>query len=213
MYVSSSESASGTSEVKTIVAIVLAAIVAIGMIVILYVLPSMNWSAMATPGRIETKVLGYILSRWIRSHADEQPNPFRATAENLKKGESDFNEHCSSCHGLDGSGQNQMEADFYPPIPKLTPDTQKWSDAELHFIISNGISMTAMPGFGKKHDAKEIWGMVIWIRHLGQLNPDERATLKSHMNMTTKEHEQMMEHSHPEPPDLPRSPSRMPGME
>ena len=198
---------------KTIVAIVLGAIVAIGLILILFVLPNMNWSAVAKPGLAETKVSGYILSCWVRSHVGEQPNPFRATAENLRKGESDFNEHCSSCHGLDGSGQNQMEADFYPPIPKLTPDTQKWSDAELHFIISNGIRMTAMPGFGKKHGSEEIWGMVIWVRHLAQLSPEERAALISHMNMTTKEHEQMMEHSHPEPPDLPRSPSRMPGME
>jgi mono/diheme cytochrome c family protein len=65
-----------------------------------------------------------------------------------------------------GDGENRFEADFYPPIPKLTGDSQKWSDGELYFIIANGISMTGMPAFGKNHDPKEIWAMVLWVRHL-----------------------------------------------
>jgi mono/diheme cytochrome c family protein len=106
------------------------------------------------------RLASYITSRWIRRNADEQSNPFRPTPENLKAGQDDFGEHCAGCHGLTGSGENRLEADFYPPIPKLTGDTQKWSDGELYFIIPNGICMTAMPGFGKKHDPKEIWGMI-----------------------------------------------------
>jgi mono/diheme cytochrome c family protein len=173
-----------------------------GAIALLFMLPSMNWSATRTPGQLESRLAGYITSNWIRRNADEQSNPFRPTPENLKAGQGDFDEHCSGCHGLSGSGENRLEADFYPPVAKLTGDAQKWSDGELYFIVANGICMTAMPGFGKKHDPKEIWGMILWVRHLAQLSPDEKAAIESRMHMTTEQHEEMMRESHPEPEEI-----------
>ncbi len=170
-----------------------------GLVVLVFIMPSMNWSATRRPGRVENKLANYVTSHWIRRNADEQRNPFRSTPENLKAGQGDYDEHCSGCHGLTGSGENRLEADFYPPVAKLTGDTQKWSDGELYFIVSNGICMTGMPGFGKNHDAKEIWGMILWVRHLAQLSPSEKSALESRMRMTTEQHEEMMEKSHPEP--------------
>ena len=106
----------------------------------------------------------------------QQSNPLPPTPENLKAGQSDFEEHCAGCHGLEGDGENRFEADFNPPIPKLTGGAQKWSDGELYFIIANGIAMTAMPGFGKNHDPKEIWGIVLWMRHLAQLSSVRKSS-------------------------------------
>jgi mono/diheme cytochrome c family protein len=37
-------------------------------------------------------------------------------------GQEDYNEHCAGCHGIDGSGKNRLEADFYPPVPSLAGD-------------------------------------------------------------------------------------------
>jgi mono/diheme cytochrome c family protein len=162
------------------------------LIAIFLVLPSMNWSAIRKPGQMENKLAGYIASGWIRHNAKMQSNSLPPTPENLKAGQDDFDEHCAGCHGLDGSGENRFEADFYPPIPKLTGDTQKWSDGELYFIIANGISMTGMPAFGKNHDPKEIWGMVLWLRHLVQLSPSEKAAIETRMHMATEWHEEKM---------------------
>jgi mono/diheme cytochrome c family protein len=134
----------------------------------------------------------------VRAGAVEQPNSF-PTPENLKAGQKDFDGHCSGCHGLTGNGENRLEADFYPPVAKLTGDTPKWSDGELYFIIANGIRMTGMPGFGKRHDPKEIWGLILWVRHLAQLSPSEKAAIESRMRMTTEQHEKMMKEAHPEP--------------
>jgi hypothetical protein len=176
----------------------LIAISVIAGLVMVLVLPSMNWSATRAPSRVENRLASYIMRKWIRRHAYEQSNPLPPTLENLKAGQDNFEEHCSGCHGLDGSGENRLEADFYPPVPKLTGDTQKWSDGELYLIVANGISMTGMPGFGKKHDPKEIWGMILWVRHLAQLSPQEKAAIESRMRMTTEEHEEMMKEAHPE---------------
>ena len=187
------------------------------LIVFFFILPSMNWSATRRPGQRESTIVSYITSNWIRRHADAHPNPFRPTPENLEAGQDDFDEHCSGCHGLTGSGENRLEADFFPPVPKLTGDIQKWSDGELYFIIANGISMTGMPGFGKKHDPKEIWGMILWVRHLTQLSPQEKAAIESRMQMTTEQHEEMMQMhmSHPEPAEIrhPRNPKLGAGAE
>jgi len=184
-----------------------------GLIVLVFIMPSMNWSATRTPGPMEGILASYVTSHWISRNADQQRNPFRPTPENLKAGQGDYDEHCSGCHGLTGSGENRLEADFLPPVPKLTGDTQKWSDGELYFIIANGICMTGMPGFGKKHDPKEIWGMILWVRHLALLSPDEKAALESRMRMTTEEHEEMMQKSHPEPEEIRRPRSPKPGAE
>jgi hypothetical protein len=117
------------------------------LIAIFLLLPSMKWSAIRKPSQIENRLGGYVTSNWIRHNADRHSNPLPPTPENLKAGQSDFEEHCAGCHGLEGDGETRLEADFCPPIPKLTGDTRKWSDGELYFIIANGISMTGMPGF------------------------------------------------------------------
>jgi hypothetical protein len=57
--------------------------------------------------------------------------------------------------------------------------------------------MSGMPGFGKNHDPKEIWGMVMWVRHLAQLSPPEKAAIESRKRMTTEQHEKMMKEAHP----------------
>jgi hypothetical protein len=166
------------------------------LVAIFFFLPSMNWSAIRKPGQIENGLAGYVTSNWVHHNAGTHSNPLSPTPENLKAGQSDFEEHCAGCHGLEG--ENRFEADFYPPIPKLTGDTQKWSDGELYFIIANGVSMTGMPGFGKNHDPKEIWGMVLWVRHLAQLSQSEKASLQSRTRMTSEQHERMMKETHPE---------------
>ncbi len=146
---------------------------------------------------MENKLEGYIASGWIRHNAKTQSNSLPPTSKNLKAEQDDFDEHCAGCHGLDGSGENRFEADFYPPIPRLTGEYPKMVGCELYFIIANGISMTGMPGFGKNHDRKEIWGMVLWLCHLAQLSEPEKASLQSRVRMTTEQHERMMKETHP----------------
>ena len=191
--------------------ILIGAVIAALIMIIFFLLPSINWPATRKPGQLETKLADYVTSNWIRRHAAKQNNPLNPTQENLKAGQGDFEEHCATCHGLDGSGENRFEADFYPPVAKLTDDAQDWSDGELYFIIANGIPMSAMPGFGEHHDSKEIWGMVLWMRHLAQLSPPEKAVLESRAHMTAEQHQKMMEESHPE--EIHPTPNSTPGAE
>jgi mono/diheme cytochrome c family protein len=56
------------------------------------------------------------------------------------------------------------------------------SDGEIYFIVSNGIRMTAMPGFGTRHSADELWKIILWVRHFPNLNPQERAAIQARSN-------------------------------
>ena len=176
--------------------ILIGAVIAVLIMIIFLLLPSINWPASRKPGQLETKMADYVTSEWVRRHAAKQTNPLNPTPENLKAGQGDFEEHCATCHGLDGSGENRFEADFYPAVAKLT-DVRDLSDGELYFIIANGIPMTGMPGFGEHHDSKDIWGMVLWVRHLAQLSAAEKAALESRVHMSAEQHRKMMEESHP----------------
>ncbi len=159
---------------------------------IFLVLPRLDWSAAAEPGSASA-VARVVVSRWVRRNAGAQRNPLQPTAENLKRAQDDFNEHCSVCHGLDGGGRSRLEAEFYPRVPKLTDAIQDWSDAEMYFTIAKGIRHSGMPGFEGDHDPHEIWRMVLWVRHLARLTPQEKAAIDAQIEQTTEEHEKSME--------------------
>lgn len=57
---------------------------------------------------------------------------------------------------------------MYPRASDLgSAGVQQWSDAELFWIIQNGIRLTGMPGFGKSLSDDQIWPLVDYIRSLG----------------------------------------------
>ena len=88
----------------------------------------------------------------------------------------------------------ESEAHFYPPIAKLTGDTQALSDAEIYFIVANGVGYTAMPGFADLHSSSDIWRLVLWVRHLARLTPQEKAAIESEVRKGSAEHEHTMGH-------------------
>jgi hypothetical protein len=54
----------------------------------------------------------------------------------LKAARAEYAEHRAPCHALDGSARNRFEANFYPPVAKLTRGVQQLSDSEIYFIIA-----------------------------------------------------------------------------
>ncbi len=174
------------------IAVASMALVALVLSTVFLAMPRMNWSATSKPGALETRIARAVIDRWAALNANPQTNPLPPNAENLELGRKDFKEHCATCHGLDGSGRNQVEADFYPPVSRLTGETQKFSDAELYFVISQGIRLSGMPGFARSHKRDEIWRVVLWTRHLAHLTPDERNKIERETSEQWRSHEEVM---------------------
>ncbi|WP_448575029.1 c-type cytochrome [Thermomicrobium sp.] len=75
---------------------------------------------------------------------------------------------CSQCHGADADGKGWLGALTYPPASALNDaDTQARSDAELYWIIANGLSFTGMPGFQDRLSEEQIWAVVAYLRSVG----------------------------------------------
>jgi S-disulfanyl-L-cysteine oxidoreductase SoxD len=120
-----------------------------------------------TPGTIETRLVDGAKRR-ITIGGRSDVNPLPATADNVKKGQSDFAAYCVVCHGLDGQNTGVPFSDkMSPPVPPLSsPAVQSYSDGQLHWIIRNGISPSGMPASKDLFRDEEIWQLVLYIRHL-----------------------------------------------
>ena len=62
-----------------------------------------------------------------------------------------------------------------PPAPELRKgEVQKeYTDAELYWIIKNGIRMTGMPAFGPTHKENELWVIVAFTRRLPEMQAED----------------------------------------
>ena len=81
---------------------------------------------------------------------------------------------------------------IYPSAPDLTNKevVARWSDAELYWIIKNGIGETGMPALGPTHQDQEMWGVAAFVRQLPDISPQEyQAIGKRFMENGEKEKE------------------------
>lgn len=129
---------------------------------------TVSLSARGGPGPLETylatKAKRFLVSRSARGL---EPPWLRETS--VVEGFGAFAGSCASCHGVKGDNPTNIGRSMYPPTPSLSsPAVQAWSDAELFWIIKNGIRLTGMPAFGDLHSDEEIWNVVRYVRSLGE---------------------------------------------
>ncbi len=108
-------------------------------------------------------------------------NPFPATPENIRAGLEHFADHCAVCHANDGSGDTQFGRSMYPKPPDMRKrETQGLTDGEIYHTIQNGIRLSGMPAFGEQQqiDNTETWKLVLFIRHLPKLTPEEKREME-----------------------------------
>jgi cytochrome c553 len=137
-------------------------------------------SARATPTALEAFFARHAHRVSIPSGARSMHNPMPASPDTLKDARDHFADHCSSCHGNDGSGDTMYGKGLYPKPPDLRQaETQSLSDGELFWIIENGVRFTGMPAFGGGHGSEDdSWKLVLFIRHLPQLRDEERLGME-----------------------------------
>ena len=135
-------------------------------------------SASATPTKIEAFLARNARHLATPSSARSTVNPLQPTADNLREARLHFADHCAICHGNDGGGETMMGRGMYPKPPDMrAAEAQKLSDGELFWIIENGVRFTGMPAFGGHGSADDSWKLVLFIRHLPQLAPEERMEM------------------------------------
>jgi mono/diheme cytochrome c family protein len=100
--------------------------------------------------------------------AGNATNPVANSPRAVAAGRDAYTGSCAECHGSNGDGKGVFGAATYPPATDLTShDVAEKSDAQLFWITKNGLSFTAMPGFGDQYSDGDIWNIVAYMRSLG----------------------------------------------
>ena len=92
-------------------------------------------------------------------------NPVANDQRALSTGRTAYTGSCAVCHGAKGDGRGVFGRSTYPDATDLTAVKNK-NDAQLFWIIKNGLGFTAMPAFKDQYKDEEIWAMVAYIRAL-----------------------------------------------
>lgn len=81
-------------------------------------------------------------------------------------------EGCAGCHGAPGMEPRKFAETMRPAPPDLGHAARHWDDAELFWIMKNGVKMSGMPAFGPSHDDAGLWAMVAFVQQLPEMSPE-----------------------------------------
>ena len=140
-----------------------------------------GFSAQTQPSALEEFAAQSARSLALSGDAKGKQNPVPDSSDVLAEARAHWADHCATCHANDGSGENTMGRQMYPPAPDMRKDrTQRMTDGELFYIIENGIRLSGMPAWGSGTDKGSLdsWKLVHFIRHLPALSADEMKEME-----------------------------------
>jgi mono/diheme cytochrome c family protein len=156
----------------------LVALIVFGIVVVAF---QFNLSAIPEPGRMESYIAGKLRHTWASrdSYRDQIPPAPPNLYASVEEGDKLYGTECADCHGLDGKAPTDTGRWMYPRAANLvSPETQRYSDRELFWIVKNGIRFSGMPAFGKVETEEHIWNLVHYLRKLPS-GPDAHSEPKS----------------------------------
>ncbi|MGE4539496.1 MAG: cytochrome c [Desulfovibrio sp.] len=122
----------------------------------------------------------------------------------LPMGVRHFHEMCRLCHGAPGLPRTEFAEGLYPEPPNLaSSDIQELNDAELFWIVTNGLKLTGMPAFSPTHTREQIAGIVDMVRRLPRLKAADYEALVSSAGMTEGRKGGLPEHGSEQPKAAP----------
>jgi mono/diheme cytochrome c family protein len=109
----------------------------------------------------------FAVSMASRIGGGNRQNPQANDRRALAAGREAYTGSCAVCHGATGDGRGVFGTSSYPNATDLrSHDAIEKSDAQMYWIIQNGLNFTGMPGFGDQYSDQDIWSLVTYIRAL-----------------------------------------------
>jgi len=97
----------------------------------------------------------------------DAPNPLANDPRALATGRIAYTGSCAVCHGANGDGRGVFGPTTYPHATDFMNEPAKSkTDAQLFWIVKNGLGFTGMPAFTDQYKDAEIWAIVAYIRAL-----------------------------------------------
>jgi mono/diheme cytochrome c family protein len=192
---------------RTVMLTSLVTIVVVGLLVATVIYSgAYNVSAITPHTPLVKGMLHALSENSVARHAGNAVAP-PVDSAGLLEGAEHFDEMCVVCHGAPGVAKGEIAEGLNPQAPQLSRYVAGHrTDAQLFWVIRNGIRFTGMPGFQSSHTDEQIWQIVKFvksmdgmtdaqyeavIRQVRQANGDT-AGMPMHMGMD--EHMHMDEH-------------------
>ncbi|WP_353068654.1 cytochrome P460 family protein [Tunturibacter empetritectus] len=120
-----------------------------------------------TPSQGETSLANAAKDVTIPLAAGKRNNPLPETDEVVSQGQEVFLGSCAQCHGADARGDGNLGRNMTPPAMDLSSaHVQHWNDAELFWIIQNGVRLTGMPAWKSSISDNDTWKLARFIHKL-----------------------------------------------
>lgn len=151
----------------------------VGLAVAAFILGTGRFDVAATtsPDVID-RLAPRVLEKAVERGARDVGNPIARDPGAVARGLTHYRESCLPCHGAPGIDAAEFQEGMNPTPPEIdAPVLQQSSDAELFWVVKNGIRMTGMPAFGVNHSDDEIRDIVAFVRHAPGLTDEERRAL------------------------------------
>ena len=129
------------------------------------------------PSQEETSLANAAKDVAIPLEAGKMKNPLPDTEEIVRQGQEVFLGSCAQCHAADGRGDTTIGHNMAPPAMDLTSShVQHWSDAELFWIIQNGVRLTGMPAWKSSIADDDTWKLARFVHNLPRLDAASAST-------------------------------------
>lgn len=166
-----------TAKRKTVWAVLgLAAVLASALLLFLYSglydVSAANPDAGLIQGPLETA-----RERSVRRRARGIQVPDLSRPALVREGLVHYHFMCVTCHGSPGIPASEIGQGLSPYPPELANEALKKSDAEVFWVIKNGIRMTGMPAFGLTHEDQDLWAVVAFLKTLPRLSQGDYQAL------------------------------------
>ena len=90
-------------------------------------------------------------------------NPSPGDAGAIARGATLYEQHCATCHGIDGRGDGPGAVGLVPPPADLRTHIPLHPDSDTFLFITNGIAGTAMPAWEDTLSEEERWDLVNFL--------------------------------------------------
>ncbi|MBO0733031.1 MAG: cytochrome c [Methylocapsa sp.] len=137
-----------------------------------------NVAATVPASGFEHLILHSIMLDSVRAHARNEVQKEWTEAEVID-GFCEYDAMCIVCHGAPGKERSDIGKGLEPRAPDLVKSGKDWTNAQLFWIVKNGIRMTAMPAFGRTHQDPVIWNIVGFVRRLPQISAPEYEAMEA----------------------------------
>ena len=154
------------------IAILLVLFLAFVVLVVLFVVSgTYNIAAVEPQSAVVNQLFATLRDQSIARHSQDIQPPSLTDPALVQSGFREYHSMCFSCHGAPGHKPSEIGRGLNPKPPQLDAEAvQVRGDAELYWIIKNGLRMTGMPAFGPIHEEKELWSIVAFLRRLPEMD-------------------------------------------